>query len=361
MPREILHWKVLEKAQSHLRERGDAPSVLDSLETERAAAYLGALTHDAPYYYKFGGDAFQEAAEYLHGSPGNDTLLPLLIACSEIQKKSNKEEKRLLFAFVLGMLSHAVSDWNFHPFVFYFTGNYNHPVPEARREARRRHRLLETYLDTWFREGTRFWNDYLLLSSMRDLGPRLDTVCKLLDAVMVPECLEYHGRGEGVDREFIAQLRVRSVEGRWRASISYLVYLQYSFLSPSLGAVAHLLKTLIPSLAQNEVLFSRGRLQPLPRFSMPFQFQNPVSGESRTVDVNTLFDEASKECAEFFARFEPLVAGSDEDVFSLFKGSEGKSLNFGIPKAAVEKAKHFSSVGLDMPGLSIEEEESNGI
>ncbi len=358
MPREILHWSVLEGAQSILRENNSAPSVLHCLETNRAAAYLGALAHDAPYYYKFGRDAFDEAAEYLHGSKGNDTLLPIKIACFEVQQEQNAEKQQMLFAFVLGMLSHAVCDWRFHPFVFYFTGNYNHPDSKQRAEVRKRHRLLETYLDSWFRKDNSFWNNYLLLASVRELGPKIDDICKLLDAVMVPESFEYHGQGENVDQELLKKLRVRSVQGRWRSSLSYLVYLQYAFLSPPLGILAKVLEFLFPFLAQNEALFSSGRLDPLERFSMPFQYLNPISGETQTVDVNTLQQEAAKECAELFSRLESIVAGSNESPFTLFRDVEGKSLNFGIPRAPVEKAKYFSTVGLDLPGLSIEQEET---
>ncbi len=354
MPREIVHWTVLTKAESKLQQQGSAPLISECLTLERPAAFLGSLAHDAPYYYKFGGDPFQEAAEYLHGSPGNDTFLPIKIACSEIQKEQNPEQRMLLMSFLLGMVSHAVTDWNFHPFVFYFTGNYNHPDPQERVEARRRHRLLETYLDSWFRRDHSFWNKYLLLSSVRDLGSRLDSVYRLLDTVMVPESFQYHGVGKKVDEELLEKLRVRSIEGRWSSSMSYLVYLQVAFLSPLLGRAAKGIRYLYPAAAQNEVLFSCGRLEALERFSMPFQYLNPVSGESTTEKIEVIAEQASVECAELFERFEPILAGSTESVFSLLSGIEGKSLNFGLSNAAVSKAKHYSASGLDLPGLSID-------
>jgi hypothetical protein len=49
-----------------------------------------------------------------------------------------KENKEAYFAFLCGILSHHLADRNFHPFIFYFTGEYSNPS---------RHRFMESLID----------------------------------------------------------------------------------------------------------------------------------------------------------------------------------------------------------------------
>jgi hypothetical protein len=354
MPREIVHWTALTRAEELLARTDQSAAVLACLREERAASFLGALAHDAPYYYKFGGDPFESTAEYLHGADGNDTLLPLKIAAMAIAQGDDAAERRTRWAFLLGMISHAVTDWTFHPWIFYTTGNYNHPERDQRREARRRHRLIETYLDSWFRKDHVFWNGYQISASVKELGKKLNHICTLLDEVLVPESFAYHRAGSDDYANVLAQLRVRSIEGRWRSSLSYLLALQSAFLSPLAGSAAKVLAAGFPDrLAQFEVLFSRGRLEPCERFRLPFQYKNPVSGESDTVSVDELMERAVVECAEIFAALEPVIQGERKDVFSVLQHIPGKSLNFGLMNAPVKKAHIFSDIGIELPGLEI--------
>jgi hypothetical protein len=354
MPREIVHWTVLSKATTLLKERKRAPNVVRCLEEVREAAFLGALAHDAPYYFKFGGDPFEAAAEYLHGEGSKDTLLPIRIAAEAVSTDVAISEQAQHWAFLLGMTSHAVTDWVFHPMVFFYTGNYNDPNSQKRTEARLRHRLFETYLDSWFRIENKFWNNYHLFASLRALGKRMNGIYKVLDEVMVPETFDYHRAGSAGTSEVISKLRVKSVNGRWKGSINYLVALQTAFLSPLCGNLALLLSKAFESrLAQYEVLFSRGRLIPFDRFNMPLQFKNPVSGDSITASVSELCEEAVTQCVEIFECFDALVAGS-ADASSL-KTMKGKSLNFGICGASVDQAIHFSKNGIELPGLEIDD------
>ena len=76
MPREIIHWNVLERAKSCFSHKGSG-RILSALRAERASAYLGAIAHDAPYYYRLGGSDFEVIASSLHGEHGEDTLLPI--------------------------------------------------------------------------------------------------------------------------------------------------------------------------------------------------------------------------------------------------------------------------------------------
>ena len=123
MPRELVHWRVLEGSLK------DAPSKLVQIINEnKEAAYLGAIAHDAPYFHKLGKSPFAEVAKFLHGTYGHDTFLPLY----ELLKACEDDRQR---AFVLGMFSHAVADQVMHPMIYYFTGDYYHSDKKLKLKA----------------------------------------------------------------------------------------------------------------------------------------------------------------------------------------------------------------------------------
>ena len=348
-----MHWTVLNRSVELLEARGDCPKVCEMLAKGRAAAYLGAMAHDAPYYYKFGGDAFEEAAAFLHGEEGNDTLFPLKVAFDSAFRASSPESRTQLASFMLGMFSHAVTDWNFHPLVFYFTGDYNHSDAKERKEARRRHRLFETYLDSWLRQRVSFWNSYHLSASIDELGEYRGEICSLLDSVLVPEIFSYYHEEppEGIPE--VSKLRVRSVSGRWGGSLSYLVVLQSIFLSPLTGVVAHVVTKGVSRLAQYEVLFSYGRGTGLDCFDELLTYDNPITGKSETVLVEDLLQRSVEEYTDILSRFEPILSGEKSSSFDVLADCKGKSLNFGIVGAISRDARYYSSRGFALPGLEI--------
>ena len=114
MPREIVHWLVLERCTERLSE-SDATAAATALKTHRSAAYLGAIAHDAPYYYRLGADhAFSQIAEAIHGRFGQDTFEPIRTMAADILH-SPDSERGALWAFLLGMVSHYAADIVFHP------------------------------------------------------------------------------------------------------------------------------------------------------------------------------------------------------------------------------------------------------
>ena len=100
MPREAVHWNVLSRALkqldrtpfSRLFPAGTDPQSQAEAKKILAAMYLGAMAHDAPYYYKFGGAKFEAAAEILHGSDGNDTFDPFRRIAAEILRRPAAEQ-----------------------------------------------------------------------------------------------------------------------------------------------------------------------------------------------------------------------------------------------------------------------------
>ena len=176
MPREQVHWEILESAALRLEAQGGAESgVVDALRTARAAGYLGAMAPDAPYYYRMGASSFVEVAERLHGTRGEDTLaFPReLVRGAMALPPSHARQTRM--ALAVGWLSHVATDSIFHPAVFHLTGNYYDPDPEERLRARRRHNAFEVFLDSWWEARIPTPRTYTSMRSvLRALGGNVD-------------------------------------------------------------------------------------------------------------------------------------------------------------------------------------------
>ena len=340
MPREIVHWAVLDQGTSQLQASG-APQVHECLVRYKSAAYLGAILHDAPYYYRFGGKSFEAVAEWLHGRHGEDTFVPMRELANEIQSATCSLEERIAhWAMLFGMISHMVTDTVFHPMVFYFSGDYYDPRPEQREDARARHRLLEVYLDSWFRahKGP-FLHEGDISAVCRALVQETPQLYRILDASL---------GAKTVSRRFS-----RPVQGEWHDAVWYQAFIQKLCRAQFPGAVTSILNRASKgSLRAIEAISSYGRNYPHPVFDNALDYRNPVSGEHRITTVTELLADAAAEFQSICQRFEPLLAGSSTAVDEVLEGIQGKSLNFGILRARPEDASHYAHRGLPIPGLT---------
>ncbi|NBO19953.1 MAG: hypothetical protein EBV03_12175, partial [Proteobacteria bacterium] len=86
----MVHWQVLIAASEMAAACGGA-TVSRIIETNRAAALLGATAHDAPYYYRGGEHSFAKVANGLHGLRGSDTFAPLRQLAAAIVKSPEQD------------------------------------------------------------------------------------------------------------------------------------------------------------------------------------------------------------------------------------------------------------------------------
>ncbi|MCB0318489.1 MAG: zinc dependent phospholipase C family protein, partial [Bdellovibrionales bacterium] len=145
MPAEIVHWEILNSICSAENTNPNAKKIL--LEFPECAA-LGALGHDAPYFFNAGTSAAtSKSCSFLHGAFGDDPLVFLYHALTIAKEKKLKPAE----AFVLGMITHYAADSCFHPLVYYLTGNYYSSDIEEQKLVKTRHRRFEVFLDTWWK------------------------------------------------------------------------------------------------------------------------------------------------------------------------------------------------------------------
>lgn len=148
MPREFVHWKVLDDIiQSPNCDSKVCSNLISAAKKFPAVARIGAMAHDAPYFHRGGASDFILVAETLHGTNSENTFEPLRTLWDLAQVSVSNHRRELLSALLLGMLSHLTTDAVFHPIVYFFSGDYNADNLEQRRIARTKHRLFETWLD----------------------------------------------------------------------------------------------------------------------------------------------------------------------------------------------------------------------
>lgn len=337
MPREIVHWDVLESVQERL-----APTcqVVHRLKQYRSAAYLGALAHDAPYYYKYGREnQFVRVAETLHGTHGVDTFDPIRQLAEHITQERDSSKESLLWAFLFGMVTHCATDIHFHPVVYYFTGNYYADEIEERLRVQGRHRLFEVYLDSWFRGRRVFWNNGRLSLVLKELSNDLSGICQLL------------ARAASLQVSSDASLPLPDC---WQQGMQQMSFLQGLFLSAPTGALVRLLRVLgNRRLTSIDSLFSFGRHSRLGFFDQAFKYKNPVTGTEEAVTVMELKERAVCDAVKWISAFEPLVEKSTKDVQTVLGYIQGNSLNVGLYQVTHEAYRYFAEQGVDLPGLLI--------
>lgn len=349
MPREVVHWAVVQEACRLLAPDSLARQCLTSYP---AVAQLGAVAHDAPYYRKGGGSLLQPFANLLHGSAPGDPSAPLASALAHSTSLNTTAEQHVALAFVLGMYSHACTDITFHPFVFYFTGEYHDSDPQRRLRAQQRHRILEVYLDMWMcKKAGHSLTELRIADRLDQSKPHSETIAKVLQGGLLP----------GIRAAFAEELGTMpalpgdsELAKEWYCGLEDMAWYQKLFFSTSIGVVAKVLASLFPgSFGPLEALFLYGREKDFQTvLAQPFLYRNPVTGVQCEDDIESLLQKAVGYYVDVCQSIDRLVAG---------QGSEGldtllarRSLNYGERDAEIGKAQFFSTQGIALRDLWFE-------
>ncbi len=330
MPREFVHWWVVDTATARL-----SPSpVKQLLQENRAAVLLGAMAPDAPYYYRLGTlHAVEKVAEAIHGYFGNDTrdsVRKIIATAAQAPLHEPLQQalhRRATAAMVLGLISHLVTDSIFHPMIFYFSGDYYHPDRKQRLIARRRHRVLEVFLDRAMREQSLWVKETSMLELFQKADSSLSQTWRQLDQSL-PAQLDNGG-------EFTF----------WRSAFQQMALLQRAFANPLLGHIFSGLRTLAPGkLGCLAALFAyQGFRAPL-SFADALEFRNPVTGEERRATLLELLEQATAMCCQIYST---ITMSSDNQLTNVEAALEpfgGVSLNYGLPNVTSQNAQHYAPI-----------------
>lgn len=312
MPRELVHWLVLEEFCERI------PELSQLLKANSNVMYLGSLVPDAPYYLNFGSCPNSiKLGDHLHGSLGEDTFIPIKRLLHYREQLSDQKHCELALALSLAILTHIVTDAVFHPMLSYLTGNWYASDASERSAARRRHKLLEVYLDSWFVVKRTLGNKNLVSKLMHFETKNVDFFFSLLD-----QCMTFNNG------------QVNLPTGSWQKYFKYLAFSQSMFHSNLCGATWRLLSLIVPAMRENDACFYFRRRAARQKFSESFTYLHPISGQEFSHSVEELFELSVEQSLSYY---KSILDGSIGTM-------TGPSLDYGIIGAKVSQAKHFNPI-----------------
>lgn len=148
MPKDITHWAIATIVKTNMQDKN-----IERVVNENYAAFLiGAVAYDIPYFSigKY-SRIFTNKANELHGLETCNTWEPLINLINKYYSlDENGELSDLILSFVLGCITHIITDSRYHPFIYYFSGNpYDRDV-NKKNKAVFEHRKLEAHLDLYY-------------------------------------------------------------------------------------------------------------------------------------------------------------------------------------------------------------------
>ncbi|RIL06993.1 MAG: hypothetical protein DCC75_10370 [Proteobacteria bacterium] len=311
MPRELVHWHILDKSREEA-VRLEYDSVCKVLRSHWKQALLGAVMHDAPYYYAYGRRPEVSAiSDYLHGRHGNDTLLPLFQLPRSFMQSPHSFTSEF-WAYLIGMLSHAATDITFHPMVYYFTGNYFDEDPRKAAIAATRHRAFEVHLDSYFREKLISFEEPRIRDLVSACTESLTEWCKTLDS----------------SSQVWLDPNPQHSRIIWQQAVNDMAKIQSLALSLPVGAALKLLKLCwAERFAPMQALSSCGRKAAQAAFEGQLDYLHPVSGEKIATSISDLILQARERFMAFLRPIEHLISSTDLTPLEAFP--IGGSLSFG--------------------------------
>ena len=323
MPKEIIHWKVADRAAALLRDTDLAGPLRDHAR----ALSLGAVFPDVLFYLPPpAAPALVRLPRTLHGGSGEDTF-PLLRLQAEHAR--NHPGDPALRAFLVGLASHVFTDAGMHPFVYHHSGSY-----ETELTAKIRHRLLETAMD---------------LAALRNPAElKRWSLAELLD-------------GPDADPERLADLEGLAALGgvtsgtlrtALRRSLARFSRLQTLFRRPLPASIAHGLRPILPArLRTLSALFYAPRLARMaPLLQGPLEYLHPVSGQFVRTSLERLMDEAAEKTARLCTDLVPVLDGTaapsdpgfGRGPWSVLWTERGPGLGSGLPGVGARQGRFFA-------------------
>lgn len=148
MPKEITH--ILFSDETFDKLKLDKNRLSEIISSNLDFYHFGCVGVDSFYYnikLPFIDKEFVQWGDFVHGADGNDTALAFRNCADYLKKNLNEPSFDKKLAFIAGFITHIAMDINFHPYVYYFSGNYYDGEYPKRVDAMMRHRLIEAWID----------------------------------------------------------------------------------------------------------------------------------------------------------------------------------------------------------------------
>jgi len=168
MPKEVTHWLIADEVCKH-RTINISPEY-------RNVVLLGAVFHDVLYYYiKRDKEILATLPDKFHGSNKEDSFY-FVEELINLYNQADKPDKAVVRAFTIGFASHIFVDINFHPFVYYMTGNSYDKDPVKRKIAVQKHREIECVIDCCLEKDANSHKAYDISAMYKDARQYLEVI-----------------------------------------------------------------------------------------------------------------------------------------------------------------------------------------
>lgn len=287
MPKEITHWLIASEVSSGLRET----AFREPLERYGNILKIGAVVHDAPYYYLKGDRdrRFGDLPRKLHGTV--DDAYELLGGLLSLTLERPPAERGPLLAFLVGLVTHLFADALLHPMIFHLTGPYDHPTFREGTVARQDHRRLETLIDMHFAGGYE--------------RVRHCSLASVLGAAEAPlQAIFTHAGTAWLEPDRAAGF----AEGL-ASAFRFFAFMQGLFRSPVLGRLSFRLFPVVPSSAREilALVYTPHLARYGARIAGDIRYRHPCSGLEETGRLDDLFRRAVEQSIAFCRGLEPLL------------------------------------------------------
>ena len=287
MPKEITHWLVAEAVSKRL----EGTFLGEPLRRNPNLLHIGAIIHDAPYYYLKGdfNSRFGSLPTKLHGTVDDaveliESLLRYLLGRSE-------EEKAQLKAFLVGLITHLFADALMHPLIFYLTGPYDAQDLKRRTAARQDHRMLESLIDVCLAGGYHRVRGYSLAAYIRDAEMPL---------------LQLH---DHLDKTWLCDEDTERFAEGLLSSFRLFSFMQSLYRNRMAGRLAPLLRPVSPRQVREvlSLVYSPRLMGQCWRIEGAIPCRHPATGEVRSQSIHDLFQDAVDRSVEFCLGLEPVL------------------------------------------------------
>ena len=308
MPKEITHWLIASAVSAGLGET----AFRDSLERYENILKIGAVVHDAPYYYLKAdrGKRFGDLPRKLHGTV--DDAYELIGGLLSFTLERPPAERSPLLSFLVGLVTHLFADALLHPMIFYLTGPYDHPSFREGTAARQDHRRLETLLDMHFAGGYRRVTRCSLAAVLGAAEAPLDELFTHAGTAWLEP-----GRAAGFAEGLSSAFR-------------FFAFMQGLYRNPVLGRLSFRLFPFVPSFAREilALVYAPQLARYEARIAGEIRYRHPCSGIEETGRLDDLFRRAVEHSVAFCRGLEPLLDGGGKQPARLILPAVDRGLGF---------------------------------
>lgn len=316
MPKDLIHFKIAQRAADKLRETKFAPC----LEAHSDALLLGSVFHDALYYgVTPSANPLEKLTHALHGADGQDTFTLLRL---QAEHAAASDSNGPAVAILVGLISHVYADILMHPMVWHFSGDYYATDPNKKSLARQRHRALESLMD--------------MVACPEMVGLRAYSLRRMLSDIES----EF---AEGIPLAQLAELagisRVRARKGIKSAWSIFAGFQRLYPIQPLAKSLFALRPWLPKAAAELATLFYAPQLLEQKQVVVhDITFKHPVTGKNKTTTLDALMEMAADKTCELC---QSLEAGIFRKGSLTFPGT-GPSLDAGLAGVPTSDMLHYS-------------------